>query len=119
MKITFFSPGTFLPEVRTLETELQDPMQIAELAHNVKERYGATPFGFRIENSRRTYYLGGTIKTLADIPNTPENEVLRANMINNKIERVIENNNSWNFIGAFYEEDVLLDWKPQRAEHLE
>lgn len=111
MKVTFYSPGTFVPEENVVETTLTDPYQIAELARDIVQRYGARPFCFKIEGEKRMHWLGGTIKTIDDIPDTKENYILRWNMINNNITRVIENNNSYKHTSPFGEDDVLLDWK--------
>ena len=52
------------------------------------------------------------IETLAEVEarNDPKEEILRNNMRNNGIKRVITNTNSWRFTGAFKDGDTLLDW---------
>ena len=112
MKVTFYSPGTLVCENTVLETDLTDPLQIAQLARGITERHGATPHSFRIDNEDKLYWLGGDILTLADVPDTPENKTLRWNMIHNDFDRIIINSNSWKFTSPFYPNDVLLEWKP-------
>ena len=111
MKVTFYSPGTFVPEETTVETHLTDPNQIKLLALNIVERHAAKPYAFCTEaEPRKTYFLGGTIKTLDDFPDTPENNILRWNMIHNHIERVLENTNSWKTTVPLNADDVVLEW---------
>lgn len=111
MKVTFFSPGTFVSETTEVDTDLTDPNEIKMLALDIVERHAARPYGFRLETEpKRNYFLGGTIKTLEDIPDTPENRILRSNMVNNNLDRVIENVNSWKVTLPFNADDVLLEW---------
>lgn len=126
--VTFYSPGTFVSESTTKEIEAWDTATATEMARQIKERYGATPYAFRFETHSRgdndldskitatsnLYYLGGRIETLADVEvrNDPKEAILLANMRGNGIERIIINDNSWRFIGAFNEGDVLLEFKP-------
>lgn len=112
MKVTFYSPGTFVPEDTNVYTDLTDPNEIKHLARSITERHGAKPFGFVLENTPGVFYwLGGTIKTIDDVPDTPENKTLRWNMIHNHMDRIIENNNSWRYTAEFRENDVLLEWE--------
>lgn len=111
MKVTFHSPGTFVPESTTLETDLTDPMQIAELARGITERHGSRPACFQMETQPGvTYWLGGKIMTYDEIPDTEDNRILRANVRINRIERVIMNTNSWQTTAEFRANDVLLDF---------
>ena len=108
--VKYYSPGTFMPEVNTEEVEKHDVEQAKEKARNIIQRYGATPFGFRFvtrergENdfdSKETFvspmhWLGGTVLTLDQViaRNDPKDKILISNRKGNKIEKVIENNNS-------------------------
>lgn len=112
MKVTFYSPGTFVAEMSDVETYETDPNKIALLANDIKERYGATPYAFRFKGV--CYYLGGKVLTLDDIPDTPENHILRANMIINGWDRVIENTNSYRWVMPLDPDDVVLDFKPAK-----
>lgn len=88
----------------------------------IKQRYGATPYGFRFSTMEsdgwepktvkrsNMYYLGGTIKTLNDIPDIPENRILRDNMTINGYTKIIENTNSWKVTMPLYDDDVVLDF---------
>lgn len=102
--VTFYSPGTLVPETSEIETDLTDPIQIAELARTFR----TTPFAFSLNDTR--YWLGGTIMTLEDVPE--DQKILRWNMQHNDIKRVIVNNNSWRHTAEFRDTDVLLEFTP-------
>lgn len=122
--VTFLSPGTFFCETTTKEIDAWNVDLAMSMARDIKERHGATPYGFRFETkasdgwepktvkSSGNYYLGGRLLTIDDIPDTKENETLRWNMKYNHIETVIENTNSWKVTLPFDKnKDVLLmEW---------
>lgn len=123
--VTFFSPGTFVPEQSQREIPSWDVDAAVAMAGTIVERYGARPYAFRFEtwgrgdddlDSKRVkhsnlYYLGGKLETLAEVEarDDPKENTLRCNMRANKIDRIIVNDNSWRFTGAFNGDDVLLD----------
>jgi len=125
--VEFYSPGTFVSESTVKEIDSWDVDVAVKMAREIVERYNARPYGFRFVTRERgpddldsrvsarsgTYFLGGRIETLADVEarNDPKEETLRYNMQANNIERIIVNDNSWRFTGAFNEGDVLLDVK--------
>jgi len=124
--VTFYSPGTFVAESTTKEIDSWDTDKAVEMARGIKERYGATPYGFRFttrtreENdfdSKQTaqsnmYYLGGKILTLQEIIDRadPNDKTLISNMQSNGYARVIENNNSWRWTQPLESDDVVLDF---------
>jgi len=121
--VTFLSPGTFVSESTTQSIDSWSIDLAMSMARNIKERHGATPFGFYFETkgsdgwepktvrSSGIYYLGGRLRTIDDIPDTPENRILRSNMKSNDIETVIENCNSWKVTMPFNKDkDALLEW---------
>ena len=121
--VTFYSPGSFMPESTSKEIDAWSVDLAVHYAKNIKERHGATPYGFNFKTmesdgwSPKTvkesgmYYLGGRLMKLIDIPDTKENSILRDNMRFNNYEYVIENTNSWKIILPFNKnKDTLLDW---------
>ena len=108
--VTFYSPGTFMSECTTVDTALTDPASIQHLAQGITERHGAKPYAFKIEGDPHCYWFGANrILTRDDIPDTPENRILRQNMEWNNIDRIIENTNSWRFTAPFRDgTDVVL-----------
>lgn len=125
--VTFFSPGTFVSEQRTCPIEKWDVNEAKRLAKSVKERHGATPYGFqfstrlrgrreldsKIVKSSGMYYLGGKIETIEEvfIRQDPKENILRSNMKANGIGKVITNTNSWKITLPFNNDDVLLEWE--------
>ena len=123
--VTFLSPGTFVPEQTTKEIESWDIAEAVRMSKSVEERYEATPYGFYFTTRERgpddfdsketqrsgTYFLGGKIFTLDQIKqrNDPANTILIMNMQGNKIERVVENYNSWKSTHALKDGDVVLN----------
>jgi hypothetical protein len=123
--VTFYSPGTFVSEVTEVEVPEWDIDFAREYArHYVKERHGATPYGFNFKTmvleegdwlprtvaTSGMYFLGGKILSLDDIPDIRENEVLRWNMRTNGWDYVIENTNSWKIVLPYEKNDTLLEF---------
>lgn len=124
--VEFLSPGTFVSEITTREISSWDVAQALILARDIRERYSARPYGFRFLTRERsdtdldsqvtrrsgTYFLGGTVLTLAEIQarSDPRDRILISNMQRNGWDRVIENNNSWKITLPLNPEDQILDW---------
>jgi hypothetical protein len=124
--VTFYSPGTFVAETTQKQIDSWDTDTAVEMAREIKERYGATPYGFRFSTRTRgaddldsrvtetspTYYLGGKIETLADVEarNDPDERILRSNMRNNGYDRIVVNDNSWRCVQPLQSDDVVLDF---------
>jgi len=122
--VEFFSPGTFVAETTTLPIESWDANEARTIASGVRERYGATPYGFRFLTRAREdseldgravatspmHYLGGRILSLADVEarNDPADRILISNMRANGWDRVIENTNSYRWVQPFGKNDILL-----------
>lgn len=129
--VEFFSPGTFVSEKTTRPIETWDVEAASAMAVDIIERHAARPFGFRfitkprgdddldskIIESSAIYYLGGKVRTLAEVEadNDPSEAILRRNMRNNGYDRVITNTNSWKFTAPLHEKDIVLDFvMPER-----
>jgi hypothetical protein len=127
--VTFLSPGTFVHEESTHPIKSWDIAKASEMAHDIVERHGATPFCFYFTTRGRTdrqldskeikrsgrYFLGGKIETLAEVKkrNDPDERILRANMEGNGYKRIIVNTNSWKITQPFESDDTYLEWKPK------
>lgn len=123
--VTFLSPGTFVPERTSREVEWWDVSAAVAMARGIVERHGARPYGFFFTTRERgpndfdsrevkespTYYLGGTVETLEQVEtrNDPSEQILRSNMRNNDIKRIITNRNSWKATLPLNDGDVVLD----------
>lgn len=124
--VTFYSPGTFVSESTEKEIDSWDTVKAIFLARKVKERHGATPYGFKFTTMERKdndwepkvtkrsgmYYLGGVVETLAEVEarNDPKESILRSNMKCNGWDKIITNTNSWKITLPLEKGDVVLDW---------
>lgn len=123
--VTFLSPGTFVAESSTKWIKYWDTDEAVEMASYIVERYGARPYAFYFTTKGRTeeeldsseidrsrmFYLGGTIKTLAEVAleeiDNEKPSILLQNMRGNKIDRVIVN--EWgNWTMPLTDKDVVL-----------
>ena len=125
--VTFYSPGTLFAEQSTKKIDSWDPDVAMEMARGIKERYGATPYGFRFSTRGRgpkdldsseidrspMYFLGGKIETIEEVRerNDPDERILLSNMEGNGYDRIIVNTNSWRVTQPFNDDDVLLDFE--------
>jgi hypothetical protein len=126
--VIFYSPGTFVAEQDQQKIDSWDIYKAVEMSKKIKQRYGATPYGFqfitrgrkdneldsKVIKESKMYYLGGKVLTLQDVIDRkdPEDRILISNMKGNKWDRVIVNDNSWRITQPLKEGDTVLG-----AEH--
>jgi len=116
--VEYLSPGTFISESTLVECSKGiDICEAVKGAKKIKERHGATPYGFRFVDGnqdliegQRTYYITGEVIKYKDVPNTAKNHTIRGNMRCNGWAYIIENTNSYKTTQPFEEEDVVVDW---------
>lgn len=134
-RVTFLSPGTLFREESTKPIAGWCTRTAAQIARDVKERYGATPYGFyfstiivadpiadgeggelkvlprEIERSG-THFLTGRVRTLVAIvaEGKPDEKILRSNMKSNGWRAVVENN-SYRCMQPFEPGDFIVDWE--------
>jgi len=122
--VVFFSPGTLVAEQSTKLINSWDIDKAIELSKDIKERYGALPYGFCFTTKERKddeldsrevkrssmYFLGGDTLTLEDIKrrNDPKDSILISNMEGNKWYKIVVNNNSWQWTQPLKKGDVVL-----------
>lgn len=125
--VTFMSPGTFVSETTTKEVQHWGIEKAVKMADSIKERHGATPYGFYFTTRERkanefdskqinrspTHYLGGKILTLQEVENrnNPDDKILISNMRNNGFDKVIENTNSWKVVQPLHKDDIVLEYE--------
>lgn len=130
--VIFYSPGTFVAEEDAKEISSWDVNEAMEMAHTIRQRYGAIPYGFKFTTREREsedfdsketsrshmYFLGGRIETLAEVEarNDPKEEILRSNMRGNGYDRILVNENSYRSTTPLMKNDVVLNWKPRVKE---
>lgn len=126
--VEFLSPGTLFHEIRAVPIHKWDVDTAIEMSRGIKERHGAVPFGFQFVTRGRqpdeldakelkrsgTYFLGGVIETRDEVTarNDPDEIILRSNMRDNDINRIVTNTNSWKVVQPFKEGDTLLNLAP-------
>lgn len=124
--VTFYNPGTFVAEQTEKPIDSWDVAKAKEMAQDIKERYGALPYGFQFTTRSRAeneldskvtaksglYYLGGKVETLEQVKAraTEDDRILVSNMECNSWDRIITNDNSWRWTQPLSHEDVVLDW---------
>ena len=134
-EVTFYSPGTLFAEHTTREIASWDPQLAAEMARNIVERHGSTPYAFRFSTMRThepvddgeggtldvvpkqiasssLYFLGGRLETLdvVEARKDPKEGILRSNMRINEIFIVcINSDNRYRSCIPFGVDDVLCD----------
>jgi hypothetical protein len=123
--VTFYSPGTFLAETSVEPIDTWSVEEALAKSRSIKERYGATPYGFRFNTRGRSeadldskelakspmYYIGGKVETLEEIEarNEPREEILRSNMRSNGYDRVWRTTEGWQWTQPLGKDDVVLD----------
>lgn len=123
--VHFLSPGTFVEEQTSKPIESWDVEAAVKMARDIHERHGAVPYGFRFSTRERgaedldsketarsaTYYLGGEVRTLAEVEAAalPSERILRDNMRINQWDLVVTNRNSWSWTQPLLPGDVVLD----------
>lgn len=128
--VIFVSPGTLYPETTLKAIDAWDVDLALKMADGIEERHGATPYCFYFITRGRDktgldskeiarsvfYFLGGRILTLEDIKarKDPEDRILILNIENNKIDRVIENCNSYKVTLPLGKDDIVLDFIPKK-----
>jgi hypothetical protein len=122
--VTFFSPGTFVAEHTTKPIDSWSVETAREMMATVKERYDATPYGFRFTTRGREdheldskviakspmHYVGGKVETLAEVEarNDPKEDVLRSNMRCNGYDRIWTTTEGWKWTQPLNADDVVL-----------
>jgi hypothetical protein len=118
-------------EQTTKEIDSWSVSKAKAMAHGIKERHGATPYGFQFTTRERgdkdfdskevkrsgMYYLGGKVLTVAELKarNDPKDRTLILNMENNNWPRIVENTNSWKWTQPLKNGDKIISFKPRRT----
>lgn len=128
--VTFYSPGTFVAEATEKPIESWDTDTALAMMEDIKERHGATPYGFRFSTRARgeteldskevalsgMYYVGGKVRTREEVEadNLPGESILRGNMRCNDYERIWQSTEGWAWSQPLRPDDTVLA-PPDRA----
>lgn len=123
--VTFYSPGTFVPECTTRPIDKWDPLLALEMSRAIKERYDARPYAFQFSTRARgpddldshetnrspRYFINGKIETREEVEarNDPREEILRDNLRINGIARVVVTCSPWKNTAELLDGDVVLN----------
>jgi len=122
--VTFYSPGSFVAEDTTQPIDAWDIDEALRRLTKIKERYGATPYGFRFTTRGRganeldsrqiaqsgTYYFGVRVRTLQEVEeaNLPDEQILRSNMRGNGYDKVVTTTSGWRWTQPLAAGDTVL-----------
>lgn len=119
--VTFYSPGTMLAEQTTQDIDSWDPVKAKAMMDDIRERHGATPYGFRFTTRERglrqldskvtktsgMYYVDCKLQTVEEVE-ADGADILAGNMRTNHWKHVVTTINGWRWSQPFKEGDVLL-----------
>jgi hypothetical protein len=139
--VDFYSPGTIVSECSQRPCKYGDIAGALEFARGVKERHGATPYGFRFLRRRDEvvidsdgnravkatkeidlsgiHFITGTVRFYDDVPDDQEHRICRGNMLGNDMPFVVENKNSYTSTLPtlpFGEKDVVVSLRGEIVE---
>lgn len=130
--VTYYSPGTLFSEQDNYDFDDFDLKKFINKAKNIKQRYGASPYGFSYQKLKTPlnppklegfkvnvepktleksgmFYITGDIIFSKDLVGNDE-RILRGNLENNYDGIGIVNRNSYKFHAGFNEKDCIINW---------
>lgn len=132
--VIFSSPGTFMAEQSEREIREWDARKAIAMAANIKERYGAVPYGFYFETravapdspdgeggtirgAEKTirkspmHFINGKVETLEQVKAraTDRDQILIGNMECNGYSRIVTTKNGWSWCQPFTDGAINLD----------
>lgn len=129
--VEFYSPGTMFAETTQAPVSSWNVDEAMKMAEGVRERHGATPYGFCFitreredheldsKESKRSnfYFLGGVVLSLQEVidRNDPNDKCLISNMKSHKHEKVVINTNSWKWVQPLRKDDVVLNFRVKKG----
>ena len=127
LKVRFWAPGLLFSESWDEPVKTTDPLEIEwpEDAYafeffeetTITTDDGVVCKGTRDVDGKRYYHPDSLLKTLEEIPDTPENPILRYNMISNEWNAVITTRSEDWFVLFDPERDVILPKKEHDEEN--
>lgn len=121
--VKFYSPGTLVAEITAEPIDSWDIDKAVEMSKQIVERHGATPYAFKFTTRAREdneldskqvaesgyYFLGGQVKTLAEVEAEEPGSILASNMRGNGWDKVVTTNNSYKWTQPLEPGDVVLE----------
>jgi hypothetical protein len=129
--VVFVSPGTFVDEESERPVTAWDPREALALSEQIRERYGARPYGFyfverlvaapvpdgqggtmevrpKTLRTSGTYYIDGRLRTYDEVVAEDRGSILATNMRCNDWPIVVETTRSFRHTGVFKPEDFVV-----------
>lgn len=122
--VTFYSPGTLVAEQTEKPIQSWDVDLAVAMSSDIKERYGARPYGFRFTTRGRgpddldskvtakspMHYIGGKVETREEVEarNDPSETILRSNMRGNGYERIWVSTEGYRWTQPLQADDVVI-----------
>ena len=122
--VTFFSPGSFVAEDITKPIKSWNVAIARRMALQIKERHGATPYGFQFTTRSRSekdldsrvsarspmYYLNCKVETIKEIAERGDQKdaILLFNMRANGWKKVVTTTRGWRWTQPLNNKGVVL-----------
>ena len=128
--VEFFRPGTFVAETSIREIDSWDVKKAFEMSKDIKERYNASPYGFRfitksrkndeldskVTDSSKMYYIGCKVITKDDLDPVGD-KILTSNMMCNGWDKMATTTTGWRWTQPLKEGDIVLDDNGNSVEY--
>ena len=122
--VTFYSPGTMVAETTRREVASWNVDKALKMMEGIKERHGATPYGFCFTTMKRglrdftprevdrsgMYYINCKVQTLEEMEKThnPAESTLLQNMKTNGWDKIVTTNSGWAWSQQLKDTDIVL-----------
>jgi len=122
--VTFYSPGTMVAETTKREVSSWNVDKALKMMEDIKERHGATPYGFCFTTMKRglrdfepketarsgMYYVNCKVQTLEEMEKThnPAESTLLQNMKTNGWDKIVTTTSGWTWSHPLQDGDIVL-----------
>ena len=122
--VTFQSPGTFIAESSTEEIDSWDIKKAIKISKTIKERHGATPYGFYFTTRERKedeldskvvatspmHYINCKVLTIEEVKarKDPKDRILISNMECNGYDKIVVTTKGWKWTQPLDKEDIVI-----------
>jgi hypothetical protein len=122
--VTFYSPGTMVAETTRREIASWNVTKALKMMEDIKERHGATPYGFFFTTMKRglrdfepketarsgMYYVNCRVQTLEEVmeSHNPAESTLLQNMKTNGWDKIVTTKSGWAWSQQLLDEDTVL-----------
>lgn len=110
IRVEFRSPGTIVAETDEAIFPDKNISRIYQYSQTIKQRYGATPYAFRIFGEKGWYFLNCKIETIEDVRQRKlkEEETLLWNMETNHLYKIAKATKGYSWTTPYSENDFNI-----------